>query len=64
MTEAGMTVFEPGAAAVSRTLVERDWHSQNAPSIPCKDRDGFPTRQNGLGLGGKLTHSTHQLIVS
>lgn len=58
LTEQGMTVLDPGAAADELYLLT-DWTNlQKAPSIPCSDRLGFPAGQ--LPSQGAL--NTHAFV--
>ena len=62
LTEAGMTVLDPGAATCqSDTDVTTGMNgSQKAPSIPCNDKLGFPSSQR-WDCQQELTHSAHEL---
>jgi hypothetical protein len=61
LTEHGMTVFDPGAAAGQFCIHKGSSYLQKAPSIPWSERLGFPVSSvSAAPRNLKLTHSAHE----
>jgi len=62
LTEHGMTVFDPGAAEDQFYVSSEDRVDlQKAPSIPWRERLGFPMPLVSAVMSfARLTHSTHE----